>query len=443
MSEETERVLTVVEAADRADGRLSLLGPLAAAAPPDRTGSPRMPVPEGWTELKVAGSHQTLLMELSEPRGVSLAQVRVSRQSPDEITDGGVEELRPGADSLVLAVERWSSGHWSGVHSAWLRTARGGTVLHRLWELPVAGGGMVDVAAQYPPDLARHLDHRVDTMVAGLGPLTDAGEPAGPDAAEDLYRDRRARRQVPEPLPGGLDLGTSGLPWLAALGTQSRGRLEVAPAAPPEEIRRAGLAREDGQTADTADHLYRLMHAPEAVLDLHRTDDLGPRFGARFWIGTQTVMVVVPAGPRADRTPGLRMALYPRRDLAEMVLRAAGHVAEGPGAAPRASLTWDQMTGAEAIPEGAVGTDPWPTGERHLWQLVALDAEQVHVDGPGRPDPGDGVLQVLGVADVGHFLARRESEGEEPPTGYRLQPVSGLALYQSVRDALRRSTSTE
>ncbi len=443
--EDRDGHLGVVAAESGPDGRRSLLARLSAAAPPDRTGTPRLGVPEGWVELKAAGAHQMLVMELGEVRGVSVSQVLVARVGHD----GGPAASRPGSASLVLAVERWSSGAWHGVHTAWLRPARGGMVLHRLWELPLTGGGAVAVSAQYPPALARGLDHRVDTMVAGLGRPDDGEEPAGADEAEVLYRGRLARRSVPGPLPHAVDIGASGLDWIGTLGHERRGRLDVAPVAPPRDVPSPALVGADGRATETALHLGRLVNDPLAVWDLYRTDARGSTFRGRFWQGRDTVMAVVPreagtggAGGAGGARRGLGMGLYPRADLAELVLRAAGHVAAERSEAPRRTLTWEQLTGEDPLPEEVAALSAGAAGERHVWQLVPLDPAMVHLGGAGRVAPDRGILQAVSIPGAGHFLMLPDATRGQP-AGYGLEAISGLALYQAVRTFLSASGAAD
>lgn len=439
----------------RQDGGLTSLAPLARAAPPDRSVFPRLPVPEGWVELKVRGAHQTLMMDRSVLHRQSVAQLRVTLIGPGaHVPAMGVQEgsggdratvpvpvmapeIPPGADSLALAVERWSAGDWHGVHSAWLDEGPGGMVLYRLWEVPLAGGGRVDIGSQYTPAQARHLDHRVDAMVAALHDGSDGPHPAAPEVSEALYQDRLARRRLPTGLPGAFALTAAGIDWIHQLAEARRGRLAVTLPEPPADIRAAGLAEPDGTPSRSARRMHGVMREPRTMMDLHRSGpggSGGTHPAARFWVGEEASVVLSRPGPESA---GVHLGLYPNRDLAELVLRLAGHTPEGPFAPPAGTLTWDQMMGRASGPASTGLPDAWGEASKTVWQLVTVDPGGRA--GAGQQLPGVGtreaVLQVLTVPGFGHY--RFHPEEQTGPVGFRLREVSGLALLQELRSAFR------
>lgn len=180
----------------------------------------------------------------------------------------------------------------------------------------------------------------------------------------------------------------------------------------------------------------------------HQRSD--PVLAATFWVGPH---VTLAAAPQADgRT--VHLGLYPTSDLAGLILRIAGFVAEGPHAAPDTTMTWEQLTGQEPSPGSGV-PEAWRVRPEHLWHVVAAvpggrpsDVTGSDVTGSDGAD-GEGqhaetaALQVLTVPGTGHYRLAPDP-GHAPghdggPPGFRLHTRSGLALFHDLRALCRHA----
>lgn len=415
---------------------------LSRLAGPDRSQGPRLPVPDGWTELRVRDVHQTLLLtDADRSRGV-LAQIAVTLAGMPGARPGEAPaaDVLPVPQDLALAVERWSGGGWNGVHAAWLHHGPDGVIQHRRWDLPAAGGVEVTVMSRYAAALGKYLDHRVDAMVAGLE-ASDAGPwPGSVDQAAERFSQWQAGRQLPVPMPDPITLGPAGVDWidrLPQLAEASRGRLEVAPPAAPADAVTAGLAQADGTPTESGRRISRTRREARTRLDIHRTDATGTSARGRMWIDEDRALAVAaPSVPEGHHQVGL----YPRPRTAELILRMIGFVPEGPHVPPEDPLTWEQLFASPSASEGLEGPanplQAWWASPRVLWQVVPhlREGGSAHRSDTAGQAVGP-VLQILTVPGFGHYRCLPSGPGS--PARFRLEAVSGLALLQHVRDWCR------
>lgn len=403
---------------------------LAAIAPPDRSVHPRLAVPEGWSEVNVQGAHQTLMLDASAGYRGILTQVRVAVAGPEQTTTALAEAVPSSA--LPLAVEQWTGGGWQGVHRAWIGMSRGLAVLHRLWELPLVGGGWVEVAAQYTAAFAAHLDGLVDSLVAGLELSDPEHQPAPAERAAEQFRQRQAERSLPESMHHPLLLGQATLDWLRdQRGLSPAARLPLEPPSPPSEAVAAGVAAADSTPAEAGQMILDHWRQADSVVAVYRSDrsggsgDTGPsgsRLAGRLWRDGPRVLVLDEGDGSGER----RLGVYRSAEAATLVLRLAGMVPEGPSAPPADILTWEDL--AEGGSAGRAHSSSW-----HLVPL-AVGANEDPVARP-RPDTTRGGLPVLTVHGAGHY--RLGADPDAGPAGtVRLEPVSGMGLYRLVAEWL-------
>lgn len=417
------------------------LAELSRVAAPDVSQGPRLPVPEGWTELRVRDVHQTLLLgDATRNRGIR-AQLAVTLSGASSGRGGTGPETAalPSPDDLLLAVERWSGGGWNGVHAAWLHDGADGVIQHRRWDLPATGGVELTVTARYAAALGRYLDHRVDAMVAGLE-VSDAGpRPGSVDRAAERFSQWQASRQVPAVMPAPIELGSAGVDWidrLPQLAEANRGRLEVAPPPAPADVVTADLAYGDGRPTEAGQRIGRTRREARARVDLHGSDATGSSPVGRLWLDEDRVLAV--SAPSVQGGPH-QVGLYRRDRTAELILRMLGFVPEGPHSAPEAPLTWDQLTGREPLPEEAGVPESWRGDSRRVWQVMAT----THGGQAGSPQGPPVAMQVLSVPGWGHYLLGPAPSSDPRPreasSRFRLRERSGLALVHDLRALVRHA----
>lgn len=405
---------------------------LAAALPaPPLTGS-RLPMPDGWVRIPLAGFDQVLYWaEGAHYEGI-MPQVTLRR-----LPAGDPAVALLGHDDgagLALGIEPWVAGPWRGIHGAWSRSRYGSRVIRRRWILDDGddgddGGehGLLEVESLHPAYLSRYLTPVLNGMVAGITP-----EPAGSTRTGDLSAD----------LDGAVDAAADARARLADAGAGAPG---------------AGL---DGRLTPTS--LDRAAR-DRAVVELGggpgwQVTAGGQRSGAaavghlcRLWTAEGECLVE----RAADGGLGLtRVGRHHRDDAADLVLRMVGHRPEGPSDVPvdlwpaeafAARLADPAEPLPAALPEGAHVSGHMDPQTIYRWWTAPWTWWSLHRAVSGTPDtPGTPVevrqgIRVLTVPGFGHYLW--DAGGEDAAAGrlgstVRLQAVDGLALFGVLAELL-------
>ncbi|GAA1132071.1 hypothetical protein GCM10009670_27130 [Citricoccus alkalitolerans] len=370
---------------------------LAASLPSPPADGPRLPVPDGWVQIPLAGAEQTLfLAEGARYEGimpqVSLRHVRSTALG--DLLTGDV-----AARWLPLGIEPWTAGAWRGVHVSWSLSRYASTVIRRQWMLDDRQGGLWEVVAETNAYLSHHLSAVLDGMVAGILPAP---------AAES-----------------GL---TADLAWSVAAAEEARGRLP-APAAD-------GLVQASAHRGEDRDRIVSGFGADEPAWIIEAGRDhaatVRPRLIGRVWThGAEALVESSAAGPETAGPETVGLGRYTRDDAADMMLRLVGHRPEGPADVPARLLPAEEFSARlhdptiplpTEVPSNAEISQAMDPQDIYRWWTADWSWWSVRRNQDG--------LRVLTVEGFGHYLW--DGAGGVPGADgsmVRVRPVDGLTLF--------------